>query len=181
MNNQTAREIEQKINQEGIFILSTSSCSNMAEIVLDLVNFSNLNPTKEIYLYISSTVTDFVTMMTIYDVIKTLSNPISVIALGRLSNYATLLVAACKKGKRFCLPHAAFNISQPHGYLSIGTNLETDVTIAAKEAKLEREEYERLLALETGLDIQEVHRLAQEGTDLHPDEAIKLGILDKVL
>jgi len=174
-------EIMRKLREEGILILSSNACAKMAETVMNLVDFSNNHPTKEITLYISSMVDDYVSMMTIYDVIKSISNPVSCIVMGSISSYATLLAASCTKGKRAALKHATLSIDQPSAYLSVGTNLETDVTISAKEAKQERKEYERILALETGMDEERIHQLAEEDTSLNPQEAIKLGIIDKVI
>lgn len=170
-----------KMQDEGNFLISSGACSNMAEMVMYLVSYSNNNPTKDITLYITANYPDFTTMTILYDAIKSISNPIGCVVMGKICNYAALIAASCKKGRRFALEHARFALDQPSGVLDAGANLETEISIAAKEAKSERDEFERLLALETGQPLEKIHNYIQDEVELHAKEAIELGIIDKVI
>lgn len=181
MTNERYNEIQKKLIQEGIFVISNDAYRDLANIILVIVEYSTLNPKKEITLYLSTEFNLYYYSMMLYDVIKAIPNPVSCVVIGSVSAYTTLIAAACNKGRRFALQHASLNISQPSGMLDAGTNVETDITINAKKLNEQRKTYEELLAKETGLPVEKIHDMAQEGTKLKPAKAIELGIIDKVI
>lgn len=181
MTNERYQEIQKKLFQEGIFVISNQGYSDLANMLLVIVEYSTLNPKKEITLYISTTFDVYYYSIMLYDVIKAIPNPVSCVVIGHLSAYTTLIAAGCEKGRRFALPHAILSISEPSGRLDAGTNVETDITINARNLEEQRKTYEELLAKETGQPVEKIHQLAQNGTSLRVAEAIELGIIDKVI
>lgn len=181
MTRQRYEEIERRLFQEGIFVISNNVYRDLANTILVIVEYSALNPKKEITLYLSTEFNSYYYSMMLYDIIKAIPNKVSCVVIGHVSAYTTLIAAACEKGRRFALPHAELSITQPTGIIDAGANVETDITINAKNLNEERKEYERLLALETGMKEEDIHQMAQDETDLKVADAIKLGIIDKVI
>ena len=183
MNDKTINEVLNHMAEQGSFLISTEHCKkHMASTVMDLINYCNANPKKEITLYVSLYFPNsFNTIAILYDAIKSISNPISAIAIGSLDGYGSLIVAACNKGKRACLKHTKFSFQEPVGVLDAGANLETEFTIVAEETNEIRAEYERLLALETNQDINYIHQIISEERDFTALEAKELGIIDEVI
>ena len=155
--------------------------SSATEIIFRLLQYKADDPSQEIQLFISSCGGASHEMMGIYDTVKTMPNPITAVAFGAVSGYAALILAACTKGRRFCLKNAEFSLSQPHGYFSAGANQQTEVAIEAKKLLKEREDLEKALAEETGRDIALIHNDLEYDIDLTAEEAKQYGLIDEVL
>lgn len=177
-----SKSLRELLDENGIvFITSVDNSSQSSDIVFRLLSIAQENPKKEIKLYISSFGGEYLNMMSIYDTIKAIKNPISGYCIGNAHQYSALILAACDKGKRYILKHSHIVAREPNGYLGAGANQETEIVIAAKEAKEERETFEKLLAKETGQPVEKVHQDLANKIDLTAEEAVRYGFVDVVL
>ena len=88
------------------------------------------------------------------------------------------LLAAGAKGKRFALPNSTVMIHQPLGGFQ---GQASDIEIHAKYILSLRERLNRLMALHTGKSMEEISRETDRDNFLTADEALKFGMIDKVL
>ncbi len=88
------------------------------------------------------------------------------------------LLAAGAKGKRFALPNSTVMIHQPLGGFQ---GQASDIEIHAKYILSLRERLNRLMALHTGRSIEDISRETDRDNFLTADEAVKFGLIDKVL
>lgn len=175
------KSLRELINENNIvFITSIRSSEAASNVIFRLMSIAQENPKKEIQLYISSWGGSFLDMIAIYDTIKAIKNPISGYCIGVAGQYAALLLAACDKGKRFILKHSEISFHEPNGYIGSGDQ-QTEIVIAAKEAKIERETFEKALAKETGQPLKKIHQDCVKGKELNAEEAVKYGFVDVIL
>jgi ATP-dependent Clp protease protease subunit len=91
---------------------------------------------------------------------------------------ATVLLAAGTKGKRFALPNSRVMIHQPTG----GAGGQTaDIAIAAREIQRWRRTLNEVLAKHTGKTPEQIDRDSDRDYHMSAEEALKYGIVDKVL
>lgn len=173
----------EELYKQGIIVI-TSAIDDMnvtSNIILSLLNWNRVDPKKELQLYISSNASDYLNILSIYDAIQSISNPISAYCIGLVSNCAVLLLAACKKGRRFILEHSQIALREIYGVIGSGGNQQTEIEILANEMASQRETFESLLAKHTGLSVEEIHDLCYNDTRLTPKEAIEKGFVDKIV
>jgi ATP-dependent Clp protease protease subunit len=89
-----------------------------------------------------------------------------------------VLLAAGAKGKRFCLPHSKVMIHQPLGGFQ---GQATDIDIHAREILKTREQLNQVLARHTGRSVEDISRDTDRDHFMNPDEALKYGVIDRVL
>ena len=179
MSNNDFRELY----KQGIIVI-TSSIGDMqatSDIILSMLNWSRIDPKKELQLYISSTSNDYLNVLSIYDAMQSIKNPLSGYAIGLVGGCSSLLLAACNKGKRYILEHSQIAMSELRGVISSGANQQTEVEIIANELASQRETFEELLSKHTSLNKEEIHKLCYDNVRLNPEDAIKMGFVDKVV
>lgn len=88
------------------------------------------------------------------------------------------LLSGGAKGKRLALPNAEIMIHQPLG----GTKGQaSDIKIHADHILKTRDRLNRLLAGHTGKPLEEIERDTERDNFLSADEAVKYGLIDKVI
>lgn len=133
----------------------------------------------EISFYINSPGGSVTAGLAIYDMMQMIKCPVATYCLGQASSMGSLLLAAGTKGRRFSMPNARIMIHQPsvHG---IGGQV-TDVEIAAKEMTKTKQELTKIYAKHTGKDAQLLIDKMERDCYLSPQEAIDLGLVDKIV
>jgi ATP-dependent Clp protease protease subunit len=89
-----------------------------------------------------------------------------------------LLLAGGTKGKRFCLPHSRMMIHQPLGGFQ---GQAADIDIHAREVLKLRDQLNHVLAHHTGQSVEQIAKDTDRDNFLGPDEAVKYGLVDRVL
>ena len=116
----------------------------------------------------------------IYDAIRYVKAPVSIINAGLCASIATIINIAVPKERRFSLPNARFLIHQP---LIMGQveGQASDLEITAKEILKLREKINKLLAEACG---QSVDRVSEDTTRdfwMTADEALDYGLVNKII
>jgi ATP-dependent Clp protease protease subunit len=100
------------------------------------------------------------------------------IGTGWVASAAITIYLAAEKKDRFCLPNTRFLIHQPSG----GSQGDaTDISIAAEQIIKTKARINKLIAEETGTDISRVEKDTDRDYWMTVDEAIKYGIVNKVV
>jgi ATP-dependent Clp protease protease subunit len=103
---------------------------------------------------------------------------VSTLCIGQAASMGALLLCAGSKGKRFCLPNSRVMIHQPMGGFQ---GQASDVEIHAKEILYLRGKLNEIMAKHTGQTIDQIARDTDRDNFLSADEAMKYGLLDRIL
>jgi ATP-dependent Clp protease protease subunit len=148
-------------------------------VVAQLLHLASQN-NKPIHLVISTYGGSVDEMFTLYDTIKFLPCPVHTIALGKVMSAGVLLLASGTKGKRMIGRSARIMIHSISG--GYHGNI-FEVINDTKEMKRQQDQMVDAIVKETKTTKSELEKLMKSGHDvfLSPPEAIKLGIVDKII
>jgi ATP-dependent Clp protease protease subunit len=137
-------------------------------------------PGKEITFYINTPGGSITAGMAIYDTIKLLSSPVTIVVTGMAASMGSVLLCAAPKGRRFVFPHARVLIHQP---LIAGRFIgpATDINIQAKEMEKLRDELNQILATASGQPIEKIAKDTDRDFYLNAKEAIEYGLADEIV
>jgi ATP-dependent Clp protease protease subunit len=119
-------------------------------------------------------------MLSLYDVIKFLPCPIHTIALGKVMSAGVLLLASGTKGNRMIGKSARIMIHPIMGQM--GGNI-FELANECKEQQRLQDLMIECLQKETKMSKKKINEIMKSGHDyfLLPNEAIKIGIVDKII
>jgi len=114
----------------------------------------------------------------IHDVIRFVRAPVTTIGTGWVASAGTHIFLAAPKDRRVCLPNTRFMIHQPGG--GAGGHA-TDIAIQAKEILKTRERIAKVIARETGQNIERVRLDMERDFWMNAPEAIEYGIVSRII
>jgi ATP-dependent Clp protease protease subunit len=174
-----AYDIYSRLLKERVVFLVGPVEENTANLVVAQMLFlESENPDKDIHFYINSPGGSIAAGMAIYDTMQFIKPDVSTTCIGMAASMGAFLLAAGAKGKRFALPNSTVMIHQPLGGFQ---GQASDIEIHAKYILSLRERLNRLMALHTGRSIEDISRVTDRDNFLTADEALKFGLIDKVL
>jgi len=137
-------------------------------------------PGKDITFYINTPGGSITAGMAIYDTIKLITSPVTIVVTGMAASMGSVLLCAAPKGRRLIYPHARVLIHQP---LIAGRFIgpATDINIQAKEMEKLRDELNEILASASGQPIEKISRDTDRDFYLTAKEAIEYGLADKIV
>jgi ATP-dependent Clp protease protease subunit len=147
-------------------------------IVAQLLFLESENPDKDIFFYINSPGGSVSAGMAIYDTMQFIKPDVSTLCIGQAASMGSLLLAAGDKTKRFVLPNSRVMIHQPMGGFS---GQASDVEIHAREILFLRQRLNEILAKHTGQSVETIAKDTDRDNFLSAEDAVKYGIVDKVL
>ncbi len=147
-------------------------------IVAQLLFLESENPDKDIFFYINSPGGSVSAGMAIYDTMQFIKPDVSTLCIGQAASMGSLLLAAGDKGKRFVLPNSRVMIHQPMGGFS---GQASDVEIHAREILFLRQRLNEILAKHSGQSVETIAKDTDRDNFLSAEDAVKYGIVDKVL
>jgi len=147
-------------------------------IVAQLLFLESENPDKDIFFYINSPGGSVSAGLAVYDTMQFVKPDVSTLCIGQAASMGALLLAAGDKGKRFVLPNSRVMIHQPMGGFS---GQASDVEIHAREILYLRSRLNEILAKHTGQTVEAVAKDTDRDNFLSAEDAVKYGIVDKVL
>ena len=147
-------------------------------IVAQLLFLESENPDKDIFFYINSPGGSVSAGLAIYDTMQFIKPDVSTLCVGQAASMGALLLAAGDPDKRFCLPNSRVMIHQPMGGFQ---GQASDVEIHAKEILYLRQRLNEILARHTKQPIEVIQRDTERDFFLGAQEAVKYGLVDRVL
>ena len=177
MNN----ELMEKMDRDGVVVITSNLDSESKNhIILSLLNYGN-TPEKEIQLFISSSIMDYTNVLAIYDVLKSLKNPISTFAIGLVGGTAVLLLLAGNKGKRYILENSEVRLSELYDVVGTGSNQQTEIEILSKDVLQKEEIFESIVTNHSSLNKEDVHKYCVEQAVFDSSKAKEVGFVDEIL
>jgi ATP-dependent Clp protease protease subunit len=166
------------LKERVIFLVGPVNELSANLIVAQLLFLESENPEKDISIYINSPGGSVSAGLAIYDTIQFIKPDVSTLCVGQAASMGALLLAAGAKDKRFALPNSRVMIHQPMGGFQ---GQASDIEIHAKEILYLRQRLNEILARHTGQDIKTIERDTERDNFFGADEAVKYGLVDRVL
>jgi ATP-dependent Clp protease protease subunit len=113
----------------------------------------------------------------IFDMIRFINAKVSIVGMGLVASAGALVLLAVPKDRRFGLPNSHYLIHQP---LSGIRGVATDIEIHARELEKTRERINRIIAEETGQDLERVGKDTDRDYWMNSEEAVAYGLISKV-
>lgn len=166
------------LKERVIFLVGEVNDATANLVVAQMLFLESENPDKDIHFYINSPGGSVSAGMAIYDTMQFIKPDISTLCIGQAASMGAFLLTAGARGKRFCLPNSRVMIHQPLGGFR---GQASDIEIHAKEILYLKSRLNQMLAKHSGKTLEEIERDTDRDNFMGADEAVKYGLVDKVL
>lgn len=168
------------LEQRKIFLWGAVTDESAKDLTEKLLYLEAIGPGKDITFYINSPGGSITAGMAVYDTMKLISSPITVVVTGMAASMGSILLSGAKKGRRLIFPHARVLIHQP---LISGRMVgpASDINIQALEMEKLRQELNLILAEASGQPIERINHDTDRDFYLNAKESIEYGLADKIV
>jgi len=174
-----AFDIYSRLLKERIIFLGSAVTDDVSNVIIAQLLFLEADdPEKDITFYINSPGGSVTAGLAIYDTMQYVKCEIATLCMGQAASMGALLLAAGTKGKRYALPNSRIMIHQPMGGFQ---GQASDIDIHAKEILRMRKDLNSILAKHTGRTVKKIQTDTDRDNFMSAQEALKYGIIDKVL
>ena len=171
-------DIYSRLLEDRIIFISgeiTDATANLA--IAQLLYLEGKDASKDIMMYINSPGGSVSAGLAIYDTMNYIRCDVSTICVGMAASMGAFLLSSGAKGKRYALPNSEIMIHQPLGGYQ---GQASDIAIHAGHILKTKKLLNKILAANTGKNIEEVERDTDRDNFLSAREALEYGIIDKV-
>lgn len=178
-NGERAYDIYSRLLEDRIIFCGDTVESMMVNtIVAQLLFLEKKDPDKDIIMYINTPGGEVYSGMAIYDTIQYVKCDVQTICTGLAASMWAVFLVGGAKGKRAALPHSRIMIHQPsHG--TQGTI--TDTQIAVEEGLKLKKMFIDIIAKKSWQKTATVEKDMERDKRLSAQEALKYGIIDKII
>lgn len=174
-----AYDIYSRLLKDRIIFLGTSIDDNVANLVIaQLLFLESQDKTKDIKLYVNSPGGSVTAGLAIYDAMQYVKPDVSTICVGLAASMGAVLLTAGAKGKRFILPNSEVMIHQVLGGVE---GQATDIKIHAERILKMKDRLNQILSKHTNQKLSKVAADTERDYFLDAQEAVKYGLVDKVI
>lgn len=168
------------LEQRKIFLWGAVTDETAKDLTEKLLYLEATGPGKPITFYMNTPGGSITAGMAVYDTIKIITSPVTVVVTGMAASMGSILLSAAKKGNRYIYPHARVLIHQP---LITGRMVgpASDINIQAKEMEKLRTELNQILATASGQEFDKVAKDSDRDFYLNAEEAIAYGLADHIV
>ena len=133
---------------------------------------------EPVKLYINSPGGDVDSGFAIYDMIRFVSCPVTIVGMGLVASAAALVLLAVPLERRIGLPNSSYLIHQP---LSEMKGNATDIEIHAMQLEKIKAKINRMIAEATGKSLEKVAHDTDRDYWLDADDAVKYGLISRIV
>lgn len=167
------------LESRSLFLSEAVTSTTAKKFVTDLLTLDAQNQ-DPIYLYINSPGGEVNSGFAIYDTIRYINSPVTVITAGLCASIATIINIAVPKERRLSLPNSKFLIHQPlisgqvYGQAS-------DIEITATQILKTREKINKLLAEACGQKFEKLEEDTTRDYWMSAGESLEYGLIGKIV
>jgi len=174
-----AYDIYSRLLKERIIFLGSPVSDAVANTVIAQLLFLASEDSKEdIKLYINSPGGSVTAGLAIYDTMQYIKPDVSTICIGIAASMAAVLLASGTKGKRLLLPNSEVMLHQVMGGAE---GQATDIKIRAEHILKIKDKLNEILAKHTNQSISKIEKDTDRDFFLSAEEALKYGLVDKII
>ncbi|MDD3145362.1 MAG: ATP-dependent Clp protease proteolytic subunit [Candidatus Gracilibacteria bacterium] len=178
-NGERAYDIYSRLLEDRVIFLGDAIDSTVANTVIaQLLFLEKQDPKAPVTLYINSPGGHVTAGLAIYDTMQYVKCPVHTVSIGLSASMGSIILAGGEPGKRFSLPHSEIMIHQPLGGAE---GQATDIRIAAEHIIKTGTRLYKILAKHTGKTLEEVERDCDRDNFMTAEEALKYGLIDKII
>ncbi|MGJ8655180.1 MAG: ATP-dependent Clp protease proteolytic subunit [Akkermansiaceae bacterium] len=172
-------DIYSRLLKDRIIFIGTGIDDHVANAVIAQMLFLQMqDPKKDIHIYINSPGGSVTAGLAMYDTMQFLTCDVNTYCIGICASMGAVLLTAGTEGKRFCLPNSHVMIHQVSGGAQ-GTASDVERTVKFMYGLKGR--LNKILAHHTGKTEKQVEKDADRDNYMSAEEAVKYGLVDKVL
>ena len=177
-----AYDIYSRLLEDRIIFVWDAVDSNLVNtVVAQLLYLEKKDPDKDIVMYINTPGGEIYSWMAIYDTMQYIKCDVVTIATWLAASMGSVFLAWWTKWKRYALPHSKIMIHQPLVSGGWITWQATDIQIEAMEMMKIKKMFIELMAKNTGQDIKKVEQDMERNNWMTPQDALKYGLIDKII
>jgi len=168
------------LNQRKIFLWGPITDETAKDLSEKLLYLESTAPGKDVTFYMNTPGGSITAGMAVFDTMKLVSSPITVVVTGMAASMGSILLCAAAKGRSLIYPHGRVLIHQP---IISGRFIgpATDINIQAQEMEKLRGELNQILADASGQPIEKISKDSDRDFYLNAKEAVAYGLADKIV
>ena len=171
-------DLQAKLLQTRTILLSGSIDKDLAERLVKQMLLLEADSEQPVKVFIDSPGGDADAGYAIFDMLRFIAPKVITVGMGTVASAAALVHLAASKENRLSLPNAHFLIHQP---LSGIRGVATEIEIHARELEKLRDRINRLIALETGQELEKVSKDTDRDYWLNAEEALGYGLISRII
>lgn len=177
-NRETVYDLYSRLLKERIIFIDDEIDNRKSSIIIgELLYLSSLSD-EDINIYINSPGGSVTAGMAIYDTMNFIKPDVSTICVGMCASMAAFILSSGTKGKRYALKNSEIMIHQPMGGAE---GQATEIKIAAERIIKIKNKLNNLLSKNTNQNIKKIEKDVERDYFMDSNEALKYGIIDKIL
>lgn len=178
MNKIFENEVYKKLLESRIIFINGEINDEMASEVVAKLLYLDSQSNEDIIIYINSPGGSVTSGLMIYDTIKYVKSDVSTIGIGLSASMASILLMSGTKGKRKILTHGKVMLHE----LSTGTDGKiSDILVFTNEIQKTHKTLSNIIVENSALSKEQVEIELKKDFWLDSNEALKLGIVDKII
>ena len=168
------------LEERKVFLWTDVNEKSAREVTEKLLFLEWSDPGKEITFYINTPGGSITAGMAIYDTMKLISSPVTVVVTALAASMGSILLCGAPKGGRLLFPHARVLIHQPliQGRFQ---GPAVDINIQAEEMERTRDELNKILAEASGQSLEKITEDTDRDFYMNAQEAIDYGLADAII
>jgi ATP-dependent Clp protease protease subunit len=174
------RTLPEKLFEDRLLFLGEVNSASALEINMRMLYLESLDPKRDIFMFIDSPGGSVSAGLSIYDMMQFIECDVWTICTGMAASMGAFLLGGGTKGKRICFPNSTVMIHQPLRGFGPETLQATEIQIAANQIMRTRDRLNRILAENTGKDVQQVNHDTERDYWMDASECLEYGICDVI-
>lgn len=177
--NERSYDIYSRLLRDRIVMCNGPIEDNMASIIVSqLLYLQSEDSTKPIHLYVNSPGGSVIAGQSIISTMRLISCPVYTYGMGQCCSMGLMIVSSGEKRHRYSLPNTRY---MGHTVSSGTEGHIADMQIAVKETERLNEILMKMLAENTGKDIETIKKDMDRDYFMSEFEAKEYGLIDKIL
>lgn len=177
-NGEKIYDIFSKLLDNRIIFLNGEINDNMSTLIISQLLYLDSLSNEDIFLYINSPGGSVTAGLSIYDTMNYIKSDVSTVATGICASMAAILLASGAQGKRLSLKNSEIMIHQVLG----GTQGQaSDIKIQAERILEIKKKLNKILASICNKTLNKITKDTERDFYLSPNDAIKYGLIDKII
>ena len=175
---ETVYDIYSKLLKERIIFIEGEINDETANLVVSELLYLDSISNDDINIYINSPGGSITAGMAIYDTMNYIKSDTVTIGIGLCASMAAFLLSSGTKGKRYSLSNTEIMIHEPLG----GVNGQaTEIKIVAERILKIKKKLNKILPKNTKKSLSKIKKDVERDYYMDSDEALKYGIIDKII
>ena len=177
-NKEYAYDLYSRLLKDRIIFLSGEINDAMASIIVSELLYLDAQNHEDIFLYINSPGGSVTSGLAIYDTMNYIKSDCVTIGIGLCASMAAFLLSSGTRGKRCSLNNTEIMIHEPLG----GVNGQaTEIKIVAERILKIKKKLNVILSRNTKKSLSKIEKDVERDYYMDSDEALKYGIIDKII